>query len=92
MKNEEVEIGKEIILCKCGSAEHQILFLWLENDEDKEVYAQIHLAPERSIFKRIVNAIKYIFGYKSQYGAFDEVVLSPSNIKDLEKVIEHLKK
>ena len=78
-------IKTEIFICECNSPEHQFM---IEADEDK-VYLTPHLSPYLNFFQRCVLGIKYIFGYKSRYGAFDSVVLSRSRIK---KLIDSLQK
>ena len=53
----------EIIICDCGSAEHQMV---LRYDDDKDlgrmVYVEIHLVNKRW-YERLWMGIKYIFGY-----------------------------
>jgi hypothetical protein len=73
--------------CHCHSPEHTLSFHFFE-DEPKMLSAYIFLSPD-SFFKRIWNAIKYIFGYKCKYGHFDEFILNP---KDAEKLINLLQK
>ena len=82
--------NKELILCECGSMEHQIVFIWFDDNKDNEVFAQIHLNTEKSFYERLVSGIKYIFGYKSKYGNFDEIILSSTHIEGLKKVIKKL--
>ena len=65
-------IEEHILICQCHNPEHQVI---VARDNDKCVYFMIHLVPERNIFKRIINGIKYIFGYRSKYGEFDEFIL-----------------
>lgn len=82
-------MGKEILTCVCASVEHQIIIRY-ETDEN-QVYANIYLA-DLPIGKRILNAVKYIFGYKSKYGDFEEFIFDKRDIPALEKVVTHLKK
>ena len=46
----------ELFICQCDSIEHQLVFSYFP--DDKTVYASIHLIPEYSIWKRIINAVK----------------------------------
>lgn len=85
-----IKTKKELILCECNSLEHQMIFIWFEDDDHKEVYLQVHLVNHDSFLKRLWTGIKYIFGYKSQYGAFDEIILSPDHIEGLKGVIKKL--
>ena len=35
--------------------------------------------------------MKYVFGYKSRYGAFDEIILRKEDADNLQKVVDHLR-
>ena len=50
---------------------------------------QIHLA-KKSFWKRLVYGVKYIFGYKSKYGAFDSFELHANHANQLLEIINHL--
>lgn len=82
---------EEILICECGNTEHQVLFLYdIEDNDDKVTYMHTHLV-KYGFFARLKYAIKYIFGYQSKYGAFDEFIFKSNDIHKLEKVIAHLK-
>jgi hypothetical protein len=49
----------------------------------------MHLAP-RPFWYRVKYAVKYIFGYRSRYGAWDEFYIDPSHTEQLLEVVEHL--
>jgi hypothetical protein len=36
--------------------------------------------------------VKYIFGYKSKYGAWDEFIFNPSDADKLQELVDYLKK
>lgn len=71
------EPKRELLLCECESAEHQILFTYYP--EEEEVYVQFHLR-HLPWHLRLVQALKYVFGYKCKYGCFDEVILHKSKL------------
>lgn len=79
----------EHFLCQCYSTDHS--FTYHYNEEDNEIYVHVHLSNYRNIFKRIWVAIKYIFGYKSRYGDFEEFILNPDDRDRLIGVIKQLK-
>lgn len=83
---------KEIILkCECRFTEHQIHFSYMldnELDQNEFIAIQPYLTTLRNPFKRVWYAIKYVFGYKSRFGAFDEVLAYKD---DVEKLVEFLK-
>lgn len=83
---------RETLICYCNSEEHQFSFVWFEDEQGKgEVFMEIHLTPN-TFWERLKNAIKYILGYRSVYGDFDEVILKKEDVHKLEKVVEFLKK
>jgi hypothetical protein len=71
----------DIILCECASKEHQLWFATFDS-EPNEVFLSIHLS-NLKFLERIKYGIKYIFGYKSKYGAFDEMIIDKSKLKEL---------
>lgn len=77
-------------LCSCGSYEHQINFdYWEDSDGDKNVYMTIHLA-EYPFWKRLWRGLAYIFGHRSNYGDFDEVILSKEHAKSFHEIADTL--
>lgn len=88
---ESDESVNELFICQCYNTEHQLIFSYFENDDDKEVYVSIHLNPEYNIWKRMWIAIKYIFGHRSCYGHFDEFIFKKSDAERLQKVVNYLK-
>lgn len=81
---------QELLLCECASSEHQMIMRYFNDDDHPVVYVDVHLV-KRNLWQRIKYAVKYIFGYKSKFGAWDEILLGPQHIKSLESVIKHLK-
>lgn len=86
-------IKNEILICDCNTPEHQLIFSYFDDSEIgyNEVCLYVHLN-KRPFLKRIIHGIKYIFGYKSQYGEFDVFIFNPDDIEKLENVIKYLKK
>ena len=77
---------KETIFCKCESYEHHLIF---DYDEDsKEVYVAVNLIPHKNILKRLWIAIKYVFGYKSRFGQYDEFMLKPEELKKIAGILK----
>ena len=79
---------QELIICACHNAEHQMIFRTIEGDDD--VYVDIHLC-KLPFFKRLWHGIKYIFGYTSKYGDFDEIIITPDDAQKLDDVVFWLK-
>jgi len=73
------------LLCSCYSYEHQ-LFLWWDEDE-KSLYAHFHLATYRGFWGRLWHGIKYAFGYKSRFGAWDQFIFDKKNLEKLNEFL-----
>ena len=78
---------EEIVICACENAEHQIVFRTIATDDD--VYVSIHLCKLRW-YERLKNGLKYIFGYTSRYGDFDEIIITKKYTAKLKKVVKWL--
>lgn len=79
----------DLIICEASCSEHQMIFKYdSENPDWGNVYISYHL--ENVSFW---NRIKYLFGFKTRYGAFGEIILSADDptIEKFENVIKHLK-
>ena len=85
METPQQNLEHKTFICECHSLEHQLHF-WYD-DEDKNVYTEVHLV-KYGFFNRVKYALKYIFGYKCRFGAFDEFIFKP---EDLTKLKEYLK-
>lgn len=77
----------EHLICDCSSLEHQMLLWW--DEEDKSLYAYVHLTTNRNFFQRLWYGIKYAFGYKSRFGPWDEFIFSENAEQKLIKCIEN---
>jgi hypothetical protein len=56
--------------------------------DEEDLFIEVHLSP-LPIWGRIKNAISYVFGKRSVYGDFEEVLLSPNDALDLgDRLIE----
>ena len=66
------------------------MMFWYD-EEDKELYVETHLITDRNIFKRAFYAIKYIFGYKSRFGDWDELIFSNKDAVKLRRFLNQIK-
>ena len=78
----------KVIKCSCFAPEHsiQVSFDW----ECQTVYFHYFIENQKW-YKRIWIGIKYIFGFKSQYGHFGEIVVGYNNTPVFEEIIKCLK-
>lgn len=77
---------REIFICSCYSLEHQVAF-WYDT-EDNLLYVQPHLITHRNLLKRFYVALKYMFGYRSRFGEWDETILSGEDQKKLYDILD----
>lgn len=79
----------EIFVCHCNSTEHQIVFNY--DKEDNLVYCNIHLTGG-SFWQRLKGGLKYIFGYRSKYGDWDEFIWKAEHAGKLQQLADTLRK
>jgi len=63
--------------CVCGTPDHMLEFVF--DEEDKQVYVNTQLNSNASFLKRVLYALRYIFGIKSRYGCegnWEETIIS----------------
>lgn len=78
-------LDREIFVCTCHSLEHQFTFNY---DPEIGLYCEPHLSTSNNFIKRLIIGIKYIFGYKSKYGAWDEFIFKKEDLNKLNKLIK----
>ena len=76
---------RETFVCNCHSMDHQYSFWW--DDDIKQLYAEPHLTTYRNFFQRLWYGLKYVFGYKSRYGAFDEMLFKDEDTDALRRFL-----
>lgn len=77
----------QFFVCQCTSDEHTLRFDF--DPEYHEISTSVYLKHFEAWYKRIWIAIKYIFGYKSRFGAFDCFMFDPN---DADRMIEFMQK
>lgn len=65
---------QEYFECSCYSTEHTLKFIFDDDPDFPNLYVHVFLS-EEPWYRRILKAIKYVFGYKCRYGHFDEFVM-----------------
>ena len=71
------------------------MLLWHDDefaDGYREVVLQPHLVTHENIFKRIVVAIRYVFGHRSKYGHWDSRIVESTNYLPLKRAVEFIEK
>lgn len=82
---------KEIFICECNSTEHQMVAYLDPNPNYNIVYLHVKLN-KYGFWKRIKKGIKYIFGYASRYGEWDEFIINPEDASKFRRLADFLEK
>lgn len=53
-----------------------------------QLYLTIHLANGGPWWRRFWMRVKYVFGHDSKYGAFDEVLISPEDARNMRALLD----
>ena len=83
-------LRKKHIDCTCSSIEHNLRFLYFDDNKDcrdHDLYIDVYLESP-SGYKRIWRALKYVFGYKSRYGDFTEIIYDVEKVKELKVFLD----
>lgn len=73
--------------CDCHFIEHQGTFDYWADDPDF-VYVSFSLTDNYKWYQRLWLGIKYIFGYRSEYGHFAEVVMNRESVEELRDYLD----
>ena len=80
---------QELFICRCNDVQHQFVIRTVDFDKNPEVYLSVFLYPA-GFFKRLVYGIGYIFGRRSVFGHFDEIILKPEDAARIRGVADML--
>jgi len=82
-----INLERKVLICECCSLDHQVSFAKFE-DEPNTIYVETHLTTHRGFLRRLWYGLKYAFGYKSRYGAWDEIILEEKSLADLRNFLK----
>ena len=74
---------REIFVCSCHSLEHQMSFWYDEDEKYDNLYTEVHLRTYHNFFRRLWYGLKYAFGYKCRFGAWDEFLFDKESEQKL---------
>lgn len=86
MKKPKAELNMLYITCACHAMEHTARFAFW--NDDKDLYFDVMLNPNRAFFKRLWIGIKYIFGIGSGHGDSAEFIFAPIEARKLRKLLD----
>ena len=85
-----------VIICDCGNSDHSLIYRkwkadkeWDPSDKD-EVFLSFCLNTNRSLWRRIKTAWKYLFK-KDVRGSHGEIIINKDNVSGLEDIVNFLK-
>ena len=74
---------RKLFLCECNSPNHQMIWSWWPEDEDKTLYITVHLSTWKSLPRRLWCAFLYVIGRSGLFGDWDEILISPHIAKEM---------
>ncbi len=81
------QLERTYIDCECESIDHVIRFTY--DPDDKMLWAEVMLKDYLPWYKRLVIGVKYIFGSRAQYSAYDVTIIKPA---DYDRFLELINK
>ena len=79
---------EHFVICDCGDVDHMFVLSYYPEDEPPLLILSAHLNPSRPWYRRIWRAVTYIFGVRSKYGDFDEVLIDDrKKVRELEEFV-----
>lgn len=69
--------------CACSAMEHTVRLTYYDDDFFLEIFLD-----NGTFWNRLVNGIKYIFGFKSKYGHFGSWLLRREDVGRLKEMLE----
>lgn len=77
-KDPEWDEEELIVGCQCHWAEHEVRLLYFGSEPD-ECYVTFNLEPYENVLKRLWLALRYVFGYRSRFGEYGEIIIGPKD-------------
>ena len=79
-----------ILSCSCSALDHVVRFGRMVDDEGhSDTYVHVSLAHERSFWRRLKTALRYLFGDTCRYVCSTEVIVEPRDLPKLRAWLEH---
>jgi hypothetical protein len=84
------DLQTEYIECSCHSPEHTYRYVFMKAKDwrDNEVSVEVYLNTYDRFFKRCWTAIKYVLGYKSSYGHWDNAIMKREDVPKLRQLLQ----
>jgi len=82
--------GTYFFECQCGMTEHVLRFTL--NIEEPEIFASVFLDYQLPRYRRIWSALKYVFGYKCEYGHFGSWIMEEADVGRFKEMVAKFEK
>lgn len=94
MTNKIEDLQTEYMSCECMSPEHTLRFTFIldEDPRHSQVITEVYLNNYRRWYQRLWVAIKYVFGYQSKYGAWDNCIMKRPDVVKLRGLLEEFER
>jgi len=69
---------RTLYVCRCYSLKH----MFVVSGDEEDLFIEVHLNP-LPLWNRVKNALGYLIGRRSEYGDFEEILLSPEMAMEL---------
>jgi hypothetical protein len=79
---------REFVVCVCNHLDHLVVLNVNEDKTNTDITIEVHLSP-LPLYKRLINAVKYVFGIRSRYGDYEEVVIDKEKAIQLKNFFEN---
>lgn len=81
-------MNKHYFECDCQEFDHLLRLAYFEEkDRNNELYIEVHLR-QKPFIHRLLNGVKYILGFRSSFGDFDEFVLNRKSALEMKQTLE----
>ena len=79
-----------ILSCSCSALDHVVRFGRMVDGDTghSDIYVDVSLARERSFWRRLKTALRYLFGDTCRYVCSTEVIVEPRNLPKLRAWLE----
>ncbi len=77
--------------CDCTSPDHQVIFSAWENDDkawDEEMFVHVSLNESLPWYKRVREAVRYVFGLPASRWHYDDVVLKKEDAERMRAFLD----
>ena len=79
---------EELFVCSCSSLDHMLRLTRWPEDHDGTLYVDMVLRPDRSFWRRIATAIRYVFNRTCRFGGVSDMLLEPKDVQRLRSFLD----